>query len=179
MKTKLIAISTLTAAIFSMSAGANDLYAGATINMIDYDEDGFSSLSLTALSGIFGIKVNENFSVEGRLGFGIGDDDINFLGETVTVEIDHYYGIYGRIGAQVEQFYPYVLLGYTRGESTASALGQSFSADDSDFSYGVGIDFNVSDTIAINAEYMNYLEGSEAGSDYEYSGFSLGARFAF
>lgn len=179
MKAKLLVLSTLTAAIFSMSAGANDLYAGATINLIDYDEDGVPSLSLTTLSGIFGIKVNENFSVEGRLGFGIGDDDVNFLGENVTLEIDHYYGIYGRIGAQVEQFYPYVLLGYTSGETTASVLGQSFSADDSDLSYGVGIDFNVSDTIAINAEYMNYLEGSEAGSDYELSGFSLGARFAF
>ena len=48
-------------------------------------------------------------------------------------------------------------------------------SDDSDFSYGVGIDFNVTDNVAINAEYMNYLDGSL----FELSGFSLGARFAF
>ena len=168
-----ITCATLLAAAGSASAG--DMYYGGNLTFMDYSELG-ADASVFALSGRIGSQWNENFSGELRAGFGLGDDTVTLFGESVDFKLNHYIGAYVRGGAQVgESFYPYVVIGLTRGEAEASVSGFSASTSESDFSFGLGADFDLSESLSFNIEYMNYLD-KDGG---ELSGFSLGLSTTF
>lgn len=153
------------------AAHAADKYIGGGLAFIEYTEQGISEdLSLNALYGKFGAQFNEYFAGELRLGFGIGDDSVNVGRISVDAEITNFVGAYLKAGAPVSDvFYPYAVIGFTRGELEATALGVTTSDSESDLSFGVGADFSVSETVTLSAEYMNYIDkdGGELG------GFSL------
>lgn len=161
--------SFLAASIISAScaASAADMYAGGGVAVLDADE-----VTLNAVYGRFGAFFNENISAEARLGLGVGDD--SWLG--AKVELDNFYGAYLRGGIPAgEVFYPYAILGFTKGKISVSGGGFSDSESDSDLSYGVGADFSVSETLKINAEYMSYIDKD----DFEIAGFTVGVAFSF
>ena len=142
-------------------------YGGVSILAIDYEETGFSEeAELTAVYGRMGGFFNENFSGEVRVGAGIGDDTI--YGADLSLE--SMFGAYLRGGVQAGVFYPYVIIGYTRGELEASIPGYSISDSESDTSFGFGVDISFGEKIKGNVEYMDYLDkdGVEIG------GFSVG-----
>lgn len=151
----------------SFSASAAELYAGGNFAVLDADE-----VTLNAIYGRFGALFNENLSAEARVGFGVGDDTWG----DAKVELDNFYGAYVRGGIPVgEIFYPYAILGYTKGKISVSGDGGSASFSDSDLSFGVGADFKVSDLLKINAEYLSYVDSD----DVELTGFSVGVSFSF
>lgn len=161
--------SLLAASIVSAScaASAAELYAGGGVAVLDADE-----VTLNAVYGRFGAFFNENISAEARLGLGVGDD--SFGG--AKVELDNFYGVYVRGGIPAgEVFYPYAVLGYTKGKTSFSGGGFSDSNSDSDLSYGIGADFKVTESLKINAEYLSYLDKDEA----EITGVSVGVAFSF
>jgi outer membrane immunogenic protein len=173
-----IALSIACGALLTVSGGvfADDMYYGGNLAFIDYSESGVEDASVTALYGRVGTNWNENFSGELRVGLGIGDDTINVLGTDVDFELNHFLGAYVKGGAQVnEVFYPYAILGFTRGEVEASAFGFSVSESETDVSFGLGADFTISESLTFNVEYMNYLDKDDA----ELSGFALGFSSAF
>jgi opacity protein-like surface antigen len=151
---------------------ADDVYYGANVAFIDYSEEGIATdASVTALYGRVGTSFNENFSAEARIGFGLTDDTVAFLGEDVDIQLNNFFGAYFKGGARLtEVFYPYAIIGYTRGEMEASVFGASISESESDVSFGLGADFTVTDGMTFNLEYMNYFDKDGA----ELSGFSLG-----
>jgi opacity protein-like surface antigen len=151
---------------------AEQNYAGGSIAFIDYAEEGISDdASLTMIAGRLGTKFNEHLSGEIRIGLGIGDDSVDVFGTDVDIELDTMFGAYVRGGIQAaDSFYPYVVLGYTRGKVTASVPGFSTSESESDVSFGIGADVDINDKLTFNAEYMNYLDKDGV----EVDGFSLG-----
>lgn len=168
------------AAVFAATtsiANAGDNYFGGNLASIEYSEDGVSDeASLTAIYGRIGTHFNENFSGEIRAGFGVGDDTVDVFGFDVDVEFENFFGAYVRGGFQAAPaFYPYAVLGYTRGEVKASVSGFSDTATESDMSYGIGADFSINDNMMINFEYLNYLDKDEA----EISGFTIGLAKTF
>ncbi|WP_347331734.1 porin family protein [Marinimicrobium locisalis] len=165
--------------LFSLASGvanAEGNYFGGNISSLDYTED-WVDASLTTAYGRLGTHFNENFSGELRVGFGIGEDSADFGGGELDVELDSLYGAYVRGGIPVsENFFPYVVVGYTRVEATLSVSGfGDFSESDTDASYGIGADLNVSQNITLNAEYMNYYDSDGA----EISGFAIGIASSF
>ena len=94
--------------------------------------------------------------------------------------MDHLYGGYVKLGAPIgETIRPYVIGGYTevKGKVSGSVAGVSFSDTETfeDESYGAGLDFNITDTVGANLEYMRYVDTDEE----EISGISVGLRSAF
>lgn len=147
----------------SCAASAADMYAGGGVAVLEADE-----LTFNAVYGRFGAFFNENISAEARLGLGVGDDTL----DGAKHELDNYYGAYVRGGIPAgETFYPYAILGYTKGKVSAAGGG---SVSDSDLSYGVGADFKITETLKINAEYLTYID-----KDAELTGFSAGVAFSF
>lgn len=146
--------------------GGNFASLKTTFDIIDDDT------SLTAIYGRLGAQLNENISVETRLGFGVGDGDLHYQGIDINAEIDSLLGIYARAGAPVsESFYPYVIVGLLRGELSTSITGfGAASESETDMSYGVGADISVNDTSSVNVEYMNWFDKDGV----EISGLSLG-----
>lgn len=159
---------------FISSAHADDYYAGGTFLDVDYSETGFEDASLNALGGRIGRHFNENFSGEIRAGFGVGDNSVSVISTDVDLEINHFFGAYVRGGFQLgPSAYPYAILGYTRGEVEASISGfGSETESESDVSFGVGVDLQITENVYLNIEYMNYLDKDDAEVDGFLVGFS-------
>ncbi|MDX5333632.1 MAG: porin family protein [Gammaproteobacteria bacterium] len=160
-----------------LAAGsAGDNYVGVGYAFLTYDESGVPEADLGALTGRFGHFFTDNLAVEGRIGFGVADDTVNVLGVDVDVELDNFMGVYGMAHLPVSNSASvYGMLGFTRGELTASAGGASFTETDTGLSFGVGVDFSLNETLSLNAEYARYLDESA----YDVNGFAIGASFKF
>ena len=153
-------------------------YYGGNLSFYDYNEVGLSdSASLTGIVGRLGTTFNENFSAEVRAGFGVGDDTVSAFGLNADVELDNMLGAYVRGGIPVsDSFYPYAVIGYTRIKLTASIPGfGSESESDSDLSFGLGADINITENVIFNIEYMNYFDKDGA----EIDGYSIGVATKF
>ncbi|WP_444993994.1 outer membrane beta-barrel protein [Aliikangiella sp. IMCC44359] len=166
------------------SSTIKNYYYGASYSSLDYQEKGTSDASLASLNLNAGYIFNESLSFEARLGLGVGDDNINFnlLNTTVSgeIELDQTMGIYGKYAMPVEQYAPYVILGYSSAEATAkvssmSASSVSASSDVASMSYGLGLDVQISKRMTGNLEYINLLDKS----DVEISAITLGVSFKF
>jgi len=174
---KLIKTSLLIASMgISSVALANDMYFGGGFAATKYSETGIDEdASLNVLLGKLGTKFNDNFAAEVRVGFGLGDDTVDVFGYDVTIKLKNFYGVYLKAGVPVnETFYPYAVLGYTRGELEASVMGFTVSESESYTSFGLGADFNF-EGFTLNVEYLNYLDKDEA----EISGVSIGFSKSF
>ncbi|ABM62051.1 porin family protein [Halorhodospira halophila] len=173
----------LSGAVMAQAPTAGDSYAGGQIASATYGEDDVPQLGitvdgdadLTGLVGRVGTYVSEYVSVEGRAGFGIGDDSVTVSeGATsvdVDVELDYLFGGYVRGHLPVgDALALYGIVGLTGGQMTAEANGFSYSQSDTGASFGAGVDIHVGDAASANFEYMQYLD--EAG--YEIDALSAG-----
>lgn len=164
--------ATLSAIAHAETAGQS--YLSIQYGLGTYSEEGFEDANPNFLMGKLGYFVNDGLSLEGRLGIGVGDDSINdpFAGE-LTIEVDSLIGVYGVGHARIsEAFSLYGLLGFTRGEltATAPAFGMSFSDDDTGLSYGVGLNIGSSESTSLNIEYTQYLDETY----YDFTAVGLG-----
>lgn len=158
----------------------NGAYVGANYTFVTYDEEFLGDADLGALSGKVGARINPYISAELRAGVGVADETATDGNVSVTLELDYLVGGYVLFGLPNKTpIYPYIALGYTKGELTLSATdpGGSFSISesDSDLSYGLGANLAISDNVQLNAEYMKYIDKD----DYEVSGISIGASYLF
>lgn len=161
--------------VFAASAGES--YVGGQFARANYDESGVPDVNPTAFVGRLGHFVVDNFAVEGRLGFGLSDDSVTLGGITADFEIDSLAGLYG-VGhlplGNVASVY--ALAGFTRGEATVTVPGfVSESDDDTDFSYGVGVQAKFTPALSGHVEYMSYLDTS----DYEITAVGVGLNYHF
>lgn len=145
------------------------LYAGASAVYVTYSED--DDLDLGAIVGRFGTQLNEIVALEARLGTGVSDDSLY----GISLDLNYMYGIYAKAGFEANGFYPYAVLGYTKGELEASYSGYHYNESDNDLSYGVGVDYALTDRVSGNIEYMSYMDKD----DYELNGFSAGFTYKF
>ncbi len=160
----------------ALAVDQGETYVGGGFSMVTYEADGIADVEPTALIGRLGYGITDNVAIEGRLGFGLSDDEIGNSG--VDGKVDQIAGVYG-IGhlPLAEQFSLYALAGFTYGELSVSAPGVpvSVSDDDTDFSYGVGAQFDLTRSVAGYVEWAQYFDES----DYEVTGLTVGANFTF
>jgi outer membrane immunogenic protein len=135
-------------------------YAGGNISDLTLSVTGAPD-DLSLLSGYarFGAQFDDYLSLEWRIGTGLQDDDIRGPGTKADVSLDLFYGVYVLGGAPVtEHIYPYAALGYSRAELEINDPGFSAEYKENDISFGVGVNFDVSNTFAINVEYLQYVK---------------------
>ena len=159
-------------------------YANLDLDSSGNDVDVDLDWTTPALMVNVGYQINPYFAVEGRAGIGVSDDDDDFFfGEdengnpiprSTDAEIESYFGVFGRVGMPAgEVFYPYIQVGYGSVKIDSNRIGGD--VDESDFAYGIGANFNFTETMSGNLEYMSYYDED----DTELSGFSLGLQFDF
>lgn len=167
----------------ALAVDQGETYLGGGFGLVTYDADGLPEFNPTAGIGRLGYGLIDNVAIEGRLGFGISDDtNSDGFGNEASVEVDELAGVYA-VGylPVAERFSLYGLAGLTSGEATATATnanGQLIGTeteDDSDFSYGVGAEAYVSDSIAGYGEWVSYFDGD----DYDITAFTLGIKYSF
>ena len=171
-----------TTALGSGPLSQGNSYFGGTFTQLTYDEDFVADdAEPTALIGRLGHFMADNIALEGRLGTGLNEDTVRVPDGTggsvpVDVELDSLFGFYlvghlplGHAGSL------YGLAGYTSAKAKASVDGYTFTESDSGLSWGIGGEFYATPTLAINAEYTQYLD--ETG--YDLSALGLGLRIGF
>ncbi|WP_166253441.1 porin family protein [Marinobacter salicampi] len=156
-------------------------YVGINYVFVTYEEDGFSNeFDLGALAGKAGAQLTPYFAAELRAGFGVADESFSSGGVSAELELDYLFGGYAVAGIPNDSpIYPYAVIGFTKGELTASVSGPggsaSVSESESDLSYGFGANLALNDQFLVNAEYMSYLDKDS----YEISGVSVGVIIKF
>jgi opacity protein-like surface antigen len=189
----------LTALSANALAGADKTgrsYVGVGYTMLTVSPEGGPDLDLGALGVRGGYFFNKYFSVEGRLAFGVADDSITEtvdlgLGAgpepaTLTLDLDYSLGVYavGHVPL-TEQFKLYGLVGFTKHEVTLGAsvpsLGSdSESFDDSDLSFGVGAEFDMTNNWSLGVEYVSYFtDGDLDGLKYDTDGIGITVNYIF
>ncbi len=142
-----------------------DNYAG-----ISYSNSRIGFISAANVGGIhgkFGSDIADYMQIELRIGAGIDNDD--GFGQ---VGIESLVGTYIRLGLDTEKFYPHLLLGYTELD-LETRFGNS--GGDSDISYGLGVDYSITDDWDINLEYIIYYDKDNV--DVRSASFGFSRRF--
>ena len=176
---KLAIASALTLAAFSASA---QMYGEVGVSAVTYEES-FQGNKLksspVAIRGIFGYEINPNFAVEGLVAFGMSDDDVKLNGNTVArsnFKVDNVFGIYAKPKVKLTpELEGFVRAGFAQSKGTASLNGQSSSASESGFSYGLGLNYALNKTTSLNVDYMSYLDKNESKA----TGFTFGVGYKF
>lgn len=166
-----------------LTAMADGLYVGANYSRLQYvndDIDDDEMVEPDAITLRVGIEPEEWLGLEVRGAVGLDEDTESVAGAELSFELDELYGAYAKLGLPMgEMVMPYAIAGYTRvkgeGSITIGGVSASESDDWEDESYGAGLDINVSDTVALNLEYMRYLDDGPE----ELSAIGVGLRSAF
>jgi len=167
-------------AFCSLSAfgSESNMYVGAGFGVWDYEESEVPEFSLNSAEGHIGYIVNDNLSIEGRVGLGVGDDSVTDDRVKLDLEVDNYLSVYLKPAYSSQNFGVYGLLGFTKAKLSADisymGISDSISDSDSSFSYGLGAGFSVADGTSISLEWKQLIDAD----DYELSGFSVGVDFA-
>ncbi|WP_300527223.1 porin family protein [Maricaulis sp.] len=125
---------------FTLSAG----YEAADFDAVEFDTAVFRG------SYFF----NENFGLEGQLGFGLGDETVDVLGNDVNVELDYTFGAYGvyRYAAS-DSVNLLARAGYVHAEVEADFAGFEASEDDGAFAAGVAAEWFLDDANGVRFDY--------------------------
>jgi opacity protein-like surface antigen len=146
--------------------------AGNTLSITGVPDD----LSLLTGYARFGAQFDDYFALEWRIGAGLQDDDAEVMNAKTDINLDLFYGAYVLGGIPItEYFYPYALIGYTKAELELNSADFASEYKEGDISFGVGVNFDVSNQFAINLEYLQYIEENGV----ELSGPTLGFLFYF
>jgi outer membrane immunogenic protein len=181
------ALATLSANVIAADKAGRG-YVGAGYTMLTVSPEGGPDLDLSALGVRGGYYFNKYFSVEGRLAIGVGDDSITetvfdpvlgFITGTLTTSLDYSLGVYavGHIPV-TEQFQLYGLAGFTQHSVNLEVCVTGFgcddeSYDDSDLSFGVGAEFDMTKNLSLGVEYVSYFTDGEI-EDLKYDTDGLG-----
>ena len=159
IKTSLLALATASV-LMAGSAHAEWNWSAGYTNISD-DDDGVD-ISLNALTVGVGYEFETTYDAftimpELKVGFGVTDDDVSFLGTNVNVDIDRYTELSLRANYQVnDSFFVYAQPAYANLKIEASANGFSESDDEWEFGYGVGAGFKASENLAFELSYQDF-----------------------
>ena len=152
-------------------SGVGGLYTGLNYTIMNL-ESGNADADVGTLSAKVGVMATPYLGIEARGGFGVDDDRIG----GVDYSLDNFFGGYATFNlANESPITPYAILGFTRVEIEASSFLGTATADETDVSYGIGMNMEFAPNLSGNLEYMRYYEDSNA----EVDGLGVGIQFNF
>lgn len=166
---KNLTLATLTAAVFAAgittTAQAQQPmqatpYMGADAMFWELDPEHGSSRESVGLRVNGGMQFNDYVALEGQLGTGGSDG---------YAELDYLAGIYAK------GLLPITPQARLYGLAGASQVEFKHGSDESDFSYGAGAEYDLAPNLALNADYMRYLDESA----YNFDAASVGLNYRF
>lgn len=132
------------------------------------------------LSGLVGYQLTDVFSVEGLLGTGLGGADVKLNGVSqthpVTSRLDHAVGIYVRAKHDLNKDASvFARFGWNEWQTTASNSLASAQNTYSDFAYGVGLNYQITQSTYLTSSWMSAynknsikVDGLAIGLGYRY-----------
>ena len=175
----IIAASIIAAPFEVFASSEVDAYLGIGYGVSEFSAEGIPDFNPSGLVVRFGGIFNRYFAIEGRFGVGLEEDTQNINGVEASVELDSLMGAYGvghiNFGKSSSV---YGLIGVSRVEGTVKVPtipGATASDDESDLSFGIGVDVGITKSISLNIEYVSYVNKT----DFDLSAIGLGAVIRF
>ena len=169
--------------MLTSTALAKDFYFGAQINNNYADEDELKSANIT-----IGKFLTENFSIEGRFGYGFGEQSKQ--SEFAEFEISSAFSIKDQFGLYAKyHFTPlegnlrfFGIAGYSKIKIAGNSVlndrlddevtYSSFTDTEGGFSYGIGVAYDISQSFSITVDYLRLVD---ANSDIRHvNGLGIG-----
>lgn len=174
-----IAVAFTTCLAASSTASAQDMYksgVGGLYTGLNYTfmnlESGNADADVGTLSAKVGVMATPFLGIEARGGFGVDDETVG----PVDYSVDNFFGGYATFNlANESPITPYAVLGFTRVELQADSPFGTSTEDESDVSYGLGLNMEFARNLSGNVEYMRYYEDSDA----EIDGLGVGIQLNF
>ncbi|SDW66784.1 outer membrane beta-barrel protein [Marinobacter mobilis] len=152
-------------------SGDVGVYGGINYTFITIDS-GNEDADVGVLGGKVGVLATPFFGVEARGGFGVDDDRAG----GADVSLDNYFGGYATLNlANESPATPYAIFGFTRVEVEREGFFTRVTEDESDFSYGLGVNVEMAPQVSGNIEYMRYFDKNDTTVD----GLGLGVTVHF
>lgn len=157
MKTILIAASAACALLAVPAMAQAEVQWSADVGYTNVNVDELDA-NLGVVTGRVTAMFTPNFGVEGELGFGVGDDTVDFGGFDVKVELKNIAAGYVVLNWPVsDKFDVYARAGYANLEVEASvAGGGSASESGSDSAVGFGVKGYFAGNNGVRADWTNY-----------------------
>ena len=136
----------------------NNFYIGVGMGGFELQST-FNEEQLSAKTAmlIAGYRLNRYFGVEARYSRGVEDVAFTSTASDKTLDATFYnIGLFAKASYPIQAFRPYLLLGYT--QSTITHLPAS-DRKETDIAYGAGIDYSVSETVSLFADYTRLYSG--------------------
>lgn len=134
-----------------------------------------------ALRLIMGMELRKNISVEGLLAAGIKESHVTVNGgftSQTNLKLKRIYGAYLKSSIDITpELTGFVRLGVAKAEGELIAVPGigNVSADETSFSYGVGISYAFNPALSVNVDYMSYIDKD----DTKVRGVTIGAGYKF
>lgn len=152
-------------------SGSAGVYASLGYNFITID-DGLDQLDVSTVSARLGVQPHPFFGIEGRFGFSADESRLG----GVDYALDNTAGAYAVLNlANESPITPYFLFGVSHIEIEATSSAGTTTEEDSDFSFGAGIDVEMVPGVSGNIEYLQYYDNGTTVVD----GIGLGVTFRF
>jgi len=155
----------------AMAVDENASYFGFDYMMTDFEGDSGATADLDAIAARFGAYLSESVALEARLGFSASDDTV--LG--TNYKLDNFVGVYARGVLPYKTVELYGVVGLTRLDLSVGSGINPADGDETDFSYGLGLDFKIGERLAVGMEYMMLIDSS----DYELTTTNIGCKYYF
>lgn len=180
------------AVVASPVMAEDGLYFAAGLGAMYSDVAGYDTYATQNLFAKVGKEINESLSVEALLGIGIGSDKWTSANGCDSEEIatDRFIGVQV-VGAvplsEKTSFHGNLGIVQTTATRTISgaascygyAWSEETSDDETDLTYGIGIDYRFNPKAAITADYQIFYDDDYAGLDLLISGFVIGYKQYF
>jgi len=152
-------------------SGVGGVYTGLNYTFMNLDAGG-EDADVGTLSAKAGVMATPFLGFEARGGFGVDDDRVR----GIDYSVDNFFGGYATFNiANESPITPYAVLGFTRVEVEAEGPFNTVTDDESDVSYGVGLNMEFARNVSGNLEYMRYYDDDDVTVD----GLGVGVQFNF
>jgi opacity protein-like surface antigen len=155
--------------LLAAGAQAQSLYGELGFGALTYKEPGLK-LKPGMVRGLLGYQISPNVSAEGMLGVGANTDTV--AGSGASLKVNNMVGAF--VKAQANVTTSFAIYGRLGGAYTKLRI-RGASDSGSSVAYGLGVSYDISKNLYLNADYMNYYDRNNQKID----GYTLGLGLRF
>ena len=143
-------------------------YAGVGLGQLRYSEDGLDTITPATAMVFVGAPLTPYLAIEGRLGGGLGSAQANGYG----LDVRSMFAGYLKGSVPVAPGFSLYGLGGVANVDLRRDFGLVY-ANDTGFSYGVGMDFDLAANTRLSLEWTHLATGDNLGYSYDVNQASI------
>lgn len=150
------------------------VYAGVSFGQLRYSEEGLDTITPATATVFVGAPLTPNLAIEGRIGGGLGSAQTNTYG----IEVRSLFAGYLKGSVPLAPGFALYGLGGVANVDLQRDFGLVY-ANDTGFSYGVGMDFDLASNARLSLEWTHLATGDNLGYSYDISQASISMAWRF